>query len=174
MSKENSKLITSVSLGLALMGAISFLPPVNVACAQAMQATSAFAGLSGKWSGDGSIVLPNGSTERLRCDAAYEVGGGGDNLDQTLQCVSDSYNFDLRVNLEDNGGAIVGSWNEVTKSVAGGISGQGAKGLIRVVVSGQNLAANVVVKTQGNKQAVSIRSQSGDLAQVTITLHRVR
>ena len=169
MFKLKSKLVTSVPLSLALLGAVSLLSPVVAAQAQA---ASAFDGLSGKWSGDGSIVLTNGATERLRCDAVYAISGGGQNLDQTLRCASDSYNFDLRIGLEDNAGVIVGNWNEVTKGIEGGISGQETKGLIRLTVRGQDFLAAVVVKTQGNRQSVSIRAQSGELSQVAITLQR--
>jgi len=171
MARAKSKLTTIASLALALLGAACFLPPVEAAHAQS---AAPFAGLSGKWSGDGSIVLTSGATERLRCDATYTVSGGGDNLDLSLQCASDSYNFDLRIALADKGGQVLGSWNEVTKSIEGGISGQDSKGLIQVMVRGQDFTAAVVVKTHEAAQSVSIRAQSGELSQVAITLHRAR
>jgi len=176
MARVNSKLTTTVSLVLALLGAVGFLPAVETAYAQGAppQATEPFAGLAGKWSGDGSIVLTSGATERLRCDADYTISGGGDNLDLSLQCASDSYNFDLRIALADKAGQILGSWNEVTKSITGGISGQDSKGLIQVKVGGQDFNAAVVVKTHETEQLVSIRAQSGELSQVAITLHRAR
>lgn len=176
MVRVKSKLIATVSLGLALLGAVWFAPPVGAAHAQAAsaQATAPFEGLAGKWSGDGSIVLTSGATERLRCDATYTVSGGGDNLDLALQCASDSYHFDLRISLADKAGKILGSWNEVTKSVDGGISGQDSKGLIQLMVRGQDFTAAVVVKTRQTEQSVSIRAQSGELSQVAITLHHAR
>ena len=110
---------------LALLGAGLFMPQIDEAHAQT---TRPFAGLSGKWSGDGSIVLTNGTTERLRCDATYVVSGGGDNLDQTLRCASDSYNFDLHIGLVDTAGAILGNWSELSRNVQGGISGHELQG----------------------------------------------
>jgi hypothetical protein len=138
------------------------------------QTTAPFEGLAGKWSVEGSIALTNGTTERLRCDATYAVSGGGETLDQTLHCASDSYNFDLRDNFVDNAGQILGSWNEVTKGVTGGISGRASNGVIQANVSGQAFTAAVTVATHGTEQAVKIRAQSGDLSRVTITLHRAR
>lgn len=87
-----------------LLGVGLFLPATRAAHAQT---SSAFAGLSGKWSGEGSIALTNGTTERLRCDATYAVSGGGDTLDQTLHCASDSYNFNLHDNFVDAAGQIL-------------------------------------------------------------------
>jgi hypothetical protein len=168
MPQVKSKLKSSVPIVLALLGAGLFIPRVNEADAQA---APPFADLSGKWSGNGSIALTNGTTERLRCDATYVVTVGGENLDQTLRCASDSYNFDLRVNLVDTAGVILGNWNEVSKNVQGGISGHDSKGLIDAMVNGQTFTASVKVATKGTEQSVKIRAQSGDLSQVTITLH---
>jgi hypothetical protein len=168
MPQVKSKLKSSVPIVLALLGAGLFIPRVNEADAQA---APPFADLSGKWSGNGSIALSNGTTERLRCDATYVVTVGGENLDQTLRCASDSYNFDLRVNLVDTAGVILGNWNEVSKNVQGGISGHDSKGLIDAMVNGQTFTASVKVATKGTEQSVKIRAQSGDLSQVTITLH---
>jgi hypothetical protein len=171
MPQKKSKLQSSVAFVLALSGAFMFIPRISEANTPA---APPFAGLSGKWSGDGSIALTNGTTERLRCDSTDAVGGGGDNLDMKLRCASDSYNFDLSVSLVDTAGQIVGNWNELTKSVQGGITGKESKGLIQVIVRGQAFTANVTVATRGSEQSVKIRSQSGDLSRVTIALHRAR
>ena len=166
-----SKHSVAVPVFLALIGAGLFLPGTRETYAQT---AAPFTGLQGKWSGEGSIALTNGNTERLRCDANYVVSGGGETLDQTLRCASDSYNFDLRVNLVDSGGQILGSWNEVTKQVTGGISGHDSKGLIQVNVSGQAFSAAVTVATHGNEQSVKINAASGSLSRVAITLRRAR
>src|SRR3979490_1751036 len=55
-----------------------------------------FAGFSGTWSGNGTVSLSDGSTERIRCKADYKVDGSGLGLKQNLHCASDSYKFDLR------------------------------------------------------------------------------
>jgi hypothetical protein len=167
MPQMKSKLRHSVPFVLAMLGAGLFIPGIGEADAPA----APFAGLAGKWSGDGSIALTNGATERLRCNADYVVSGGGDNLDSTLRCASDSYNFDLRISLVDKAGAVLGNWNEVSKNVQGGISGRDSKGLIQVNVRGQAFAAAVTVATTGPVQSVKIHAESGDLSQVRITLH---
>ncbi|MGD1038559.1 MAG: hypothetical protein ABR878_15585 [Roseiarcus sp.] len=138
------------------------------------QSAGPFAGLSGSWTGGGSIRLSSGAVERLTCRANYVPGGGGDTLEQNLRCASQSYNFKLQIDLANNGGAILGSWNELTRRVQGGISGHGSKGLIQATVRGQAFSADVTVVTRGAQQSVNIRAPSGDLAMVSIDLHRGR
>jgi hypothetical protein len=161
------KSTSSYTLALAALLATASLTSAGALAAP-------FDGLSGKWSGEGSIALSNGSTERIRCDATYAVGGGGTNLEQTLKCLSDNYNFDLHVSVEDKDGAIVGNFTEINNSVSGGISGQETKGLIRVELRAQSFTADASVATRGSSQTVKIRSPSGNLSQVNITLRRSR
>jgi hypothetical protein len=162
-----AKRLRHILLGLAFLGVALSLAPIREGRAQS---AVPFAGLSGSWSGDGSIVLTSGTTERLRCDATDAISGGGATLDMALRCASDSYKFNLHINLVDTAGQILGSWDELTKNVQGGISGHDSKGLIQVNVKGQTFAAAVTVATRGAEQSVSIRAQSGDLSRVTISL----
>ncbi len=165
MRTTRSKLNAALPLLAALWGA----PSVANA-----EASAPFAGLSGRWSGDGSIVLTKGTTERLRCDATYRDGAGGESVDMKLRCASDSYRFDLSISLVDTAGSVLGNWRETTQNVDGGISGTASKGLIQVAVKGQTFAAAVTVATRGAEQSVRIRAQSGELSQVAITLHKAR
>ena len=36
-----------------------------------------FAGFDGAWSGNGTVTLSDGTTERIRCKADYKVNGTG-------------------------------------------------------------------------------------------------
>jgi hypothetical protein len=136
------------------------------------QAADPFAGLSGSWAGAGSVRLANGGVERLRCQATY--AGGGNALNQTLRCASASDAFDFRIELENDGGAIVGNWSELTRQVQGGVSGHGANGVIRAAVRGQAFFADVTVATRGARQSVEIRAQGGGFSAASIVLRRER
>ena len=138
------------------------LAPIGSARAQS---TGPFEGLEGSWAGAGAITLSSGATGRLKCEATYVVGGGGDTLRQTLLCKSDRDSFNLRTELENHNGAIVGSWSELSRRVQGGISGRGAKGLIEVTVRGQGFSASATITTRGAQQTFNIRAQSGDVLQ---------
>jgi hypothetical protein len=142
------------------------------AAAQSGGSSNPFADLAGTWTGSGTVTLASGATERLRCEAAYEVAPGGQSLRQDLRCRSDSYAFDLRTSVEYNGGSITGTWFEMTRSAQGSISGQASRGQIQAVVRGPGFAASFALGVRGTQQSVSIRSQGTEVSQVVIVLRK--
>ena len=95
-----------------------------VALPGAVEASSSpFTAMSGSWSGSGTITTSSGTKERIRCRAKYDVDGAGSNLDLTLRCASDSYNFELQSNVTHSNGAVSGTWSENTRRVGGNIEG---------------------------------------------------
>jgi len=133
--------------------------------------SGAFAGLAGVWNGGGTITLDDGSTERIRCRATYAVSGDGNGLNQSLTCASDSYKFILAADVIARAGVLTGTWSEQTRSVSGNLEGRSSPGQFSVTASAPGFTANISLKTQGNKQAVSITSQSV-LRAATISLTR--
>jgi hypothetical protein len=69
-------------VGLSLTAAILH----SSAQAQGGAGASPFADLPGAWSGSGTVTLANGRTERLRCQAGYQLDSGGNNLHQVGPC----------------------------------------------------------------------------------------
>src|SRR5258708_3030792 len=53
-----------------------------------------FAGMAGNWAGGGTVTLDDGSSERIRCRASYQVGGA--RMTMSLTCASDAYRFILQ------------------------------------------------------------------------------
>jgi hypothetical protein len=119
-----------------------------------------FAGLAGVWSGGGTVTLDDGSTERIRCRATYAVGNGGNGLNQSLTCASDSYRFNLSANVLARGGSLSGTWNESSRGISGRLEGRGAEGNFQVIASAPGFSANISLRTTGNKQSVVIRAES--------------
>jgi hypothetical protein len=119
-----------------------------------------FAGMAGNWSGGGTVTLDDGSTERIRCRATYAVGEGGNGLNQTLTCASDSYRFNLASNVVSQGGTLSGTWSESSRGVQGTLEGRGGNGNFQVVATAPGFSANISLTTRGNRQSVSIRSES--------------
>ena len=136
-------------------------------------AEGAFVGLSGYWSGTGTISVADGPSERLRCRADYAVDGSGTKLNQNLRCASDSYKFEVLSNLVNQGGSISGSWSETTRNAGGDVSGKVSGGMISGAVSGVGFNATISVSTHGNQQAVTIRPNgSTNIRDVTVSLKR--
>src|SRR5580698_6489047 len=128
-----------------------------------------FAGFDGTWSGNGTVALSDGTTERIRCKADYKVNGSGLGLKQNLHCASDSYKFDLSSDVTSNGDRISGSWTEASRNIFGNLQGTAGGGRIDVFVEANGFAANLTLTTTGNKQTVEISSK-GEIRGVNITM----
>lgn len=147
---------------------------LNSAQAQAEPGSGGpFLGLSGHWSGAGTVTMANGATERLRCKVAYAVNASGKALQQTLRCASDSYRLEISSNVISEGGSLSGSWAEVARGVSGNISGRASGAEILANVAGAGFTARLDVRTQGDKQSVTIRPQGGaEVSAVSISLRK--
>jgi hypothetical protein len=155
------------ALTVALFGSLAF---ANVSFAQS--GSQPFSGMSGVWSGKGTISLASGGQEAIRCRATYSVRNDGEALQQTLRCASDSYKFELTSNVVANGGKLSGTWSEATRNVSGDVEGTTAGGRFQVVVSAGTFKADLVLTTRGNSQSVVIRSEGSDFKGANITLAR--
>jgi hypothetical protein len=134
--------------------------------------TSGFGALAGSWSGSGSVTLTSGATERIRCQATYEVAPTGGNFQQTLRCKSDSYDVNLRASVVRTGDSVGGTWTETVRNANGGISGRISGNQIQATIQGPTFSANLSLATQGDRQTVSIRSQGTELSAISIVLRR--
>jgi len=131
-----------------------------------------FFGLSGYWSGSGTITMSNGAEERIRCRATYAVNGAGRALQQTLRCASDSYRLDISSNVVSEGGALSGSWSEATAVCREVFPAAPAVHRLWPLSLGLD-HGRLDVRTQGNRQSVSIRPSGGtDVSAVSIALHK--
>jgi hypothetical protein len=119
-----------------------------------------FAGMAGTWAGGGTVTLDDGSTERIRCRATYAVGAGGNGLQQTLTCASDSYKFQLSSNVVAQGSEVSGTWNEASRNINGNLQGRAGGGVFQIVASAPGFTANLTLTTRGNKQSVVIKAES--------------
>lgn len=132
-----------------------------------------FSGLSGHWSGSGTITMRNGGTERIRCRASYAVNGTGRAIQQSLRCASDSYKLEISANVMAQGGAISGSWSEATRNAQGTVSGHASAGVIHAIVQGPGFSAGLDIVSRGERQTVGIRIQGDtDVAGVSIALRK--
>ena len=108
-----------------------------------------FLGLSGHWSGAGTVTMTNGVTERIRCKATYAVNATGKAVQQTLRCASDSYRVEISSNVISEGGSLSGSWAEATRGVSGNVSGRASGTAISANVAGAGFTARVDVPHAG-------------------------
>jgi hypothetical protein len=153
-NKLNDALV--VTRRLLMAAAVLFAGSLFGAPAQAQ--SGPFAGLAGNWGGGGVVTLDDGSKERIRCRASYQIGGA--NMTMTLTCASDAYKFQLTANVVDQGGAVTGTWSEASRGVSGSLQGRGGGGNFQVVASTAGFNANISLRTAGNKQSISMSADS--------------
>ena len=170
MGKLDMKLFGSSLLGQAIKAAgvgAALMLSVTAGYAQA----GPFVGFEGAWSGTGTVALSDGTIERIRCKADYKVNGTGLGLKQTLRCASDSYKFELSSDVTSYGDRISGNWSEASRNIFGTLQGTAGGGQIEVFVEASGFAANLTLKTTGNKQTVQINSK-GEIRGVNITMSK--
>jgi hypothetical protein len=131
-----------------------------------------FAHVAGSWAGGGTLSLSNGTRERLRCRANHAVGKTGRSLSLHILCASDSYRFDLTSNVVHRRGRIYGRWNEANNGLSGTVSGRVSGGHIRAVANGNNFTAGLSIRTNGNRQSVSITPRETFISGVHIALRK--
>ena len=120
--------------------------------------SSAFAGMAGSWSGPGTVMLDDGSSERIRCRATYKVNGAS--MDMSLTCASDAYKFNLLAAVVAQGGEVTGNWSETSRNIGGSIQGHGANGSFQVIAEAAGFNSNIALKTTGNKQQIVMKADN--------------
>lgn len=156
------------ALGLAAGAAVA----LGLAAPQTAAAAPPFASFAGSWSGSGEVIGTNGNRERIRCRAQYSEAQHGEALNQTIVCASDSYRIDITSYVEASGSSVQGDWREATRDVSGHLTGHIESGHFSGAVVGAGFTALVSLTSNGRTQAVSIRPQGGDIADVQVELRR--
>lgn len=137
------------------------------------QGASPFDRLAGTWNGNGMIELSTGK-EPIKCRAAYDIPANPNNLQMSIRCASDSYNFELRATADYAGGKISGSWSEATRNASGTLSGSGGGDRFQVTAASQAFTASLTLATHGNSQTVTIRSQDAQASVKGATINLKR
>jgi hypothetical protein len=128
--------------------------------------------LPGRWSGWGSIALPSGSAEQVKCIATYFLKDGEANLVQNLRCASSSYKIDATATLAHAAGKLTGEWEEKTYSAKGQVTGVMNPEGFALDIKGDNLKATLVVKSTNCKQSVLITPIGMEISKITISLEK--
>lgn len=132
-----------------------------------------FGRLAGQWAGGGKIEMSDGTHERLRCRATYDVLSP-QNAQLSIRCASDSYKFNITSSVTIASSAVTGTWAESAHNVAGELSGKASGERIHVVAKSLSFNATMSLVTRGNHQSVVIKSQDpqSSIKGVTLSLRR--
>ena len=170
MTVENK--VSKMKRNLTKLAILAFFSAGSVALAQSA-VKAPFAGLAGTWTGQGTILLANGSKENIRCRASYSVPPSGISLDQGLRCANDSYTFDVTSNVfADDSGGLKGTWSEKSNQIQGSVTGRVSPGKIESRVSATGFNARLSVTTQGSRQSVLVEPQDTSIRRLSVDLRR--
>ena len=71
--------------------------------------------------------------------------------------------------MTSQGDRISGNWSEASRNINGNLQGTAGGGQIQVFVEAAGFAANLILRTSGNRQTVQISSK-GEIRGVNITM----
>jgi hypothetical protein len=144
-----------------LLAATVVAPPVSA---------SPLTDLSGRWSGQGSIKMSNGNSERLKCVATYFVANEESSLQQNLRCASMNYKIDSTASLQVDSGRVSGEWHEKIYVVDGSVAGRITDNGFNLAIQGENFSAAMSVTMSTCKQSLSITPRGVDISEISMTL----
>jgi hypothetical protein len=129
--------------------------------------------LTGYWSGNGSIALSNGKTERVKCQVFYKTDGESQ-IRQTMRCASADYNINSLAELRLKGNQVSGTWEEKTYAVKGDVTGRYGSDGFALSIQGANFTAAMNVTLSSCKQSLNVTPQGLEVTRVSITLAKER
>jgi hypothetical protein len=150
--------------------AAAVIPATLFACAALADPID---GLSGYWSGNGSIALSNGKTERVKCQVFYKSEGVSQ-IRQTMRCASPDYSINSQTELRVNGSQVSGTWEEKTYAAKGDVTGRYGGGSFALSIQGANFSAVMNVALSNCRQSLNITPQGLEVRRVSITLAKQR
>jgi len=126
--------------------------------------------LTGYWTGSGTVLLTNGSTERVKCAVVYKVAGGGTRIRQTMRCASADYNISAAAELRVQGAQVSGNWEEKTYSATGDVSGRYTGSSFVLAIQAPSFTAGMNVGLSSCKQSITITPKGIDVRRITMNL----
>ena len=136
-------------------------------------AAGPLAGFAGTWKGGGTVTTTDGGQETIRCRARYAANATGDALTIDVNCASDSYRVNLVSSVTSQDGALSGTWQETTRDIQGDVTGRvPAPNTFQASLQALGGGIEIGARTDGKRQAISIRVQGSDIQGVSISLKK--
>jgi hypothetical protein len=126
--------------------------------------------LTGYWTGAGSVVLTNGSTERVKCAVVYKVSESSTRIRQSMRCASADYTINGVADLRMQGAQVSGKWEEKTYSATGDVSGRYTGSSFVLTIQGASFTASMNVGLGNCKQSINISPKGLEVRRVSMSL----
>jgi hypothetical protein len=128
------------------------------------------ADMNGYWTGNGTIALTNGKTERVKCQVIYRVDGGSQ-IRQTMRCASADYSINALADLRVKGSQV--AWKLGGRTLPGRF-GPLSGDELRAFHTGASFSAAMNVTLSACKQSLNISPQGLEVTRVSIALAKER
>ena len=156
---------TALTLPAALCAGLALVPRPALA--------DTIGDLTGFWSGNGSIALTNGKTERVKCNVRYKAEGGSQ-IRQTMRCASADYSINSLAELRLKGSQVSGTWEETTYAAKGDVTGRFGGDSFALSIQGAAFSAAMNVTLSSCRQSLNITPQGLEVTRVSISLAKER
>lgn len=137
---------------------------------RAANGASPFPPLAGRWTGEGRLGLKDSPPEVVKCRATYFLTDGKDELKQNIRCATSGGSIEVQSAIQHSAGTLTGTWKELQHNIEGDLSGQVTKNGFRIVVKGADLAANMDIAVNANKQIIEIQFFNSSLIGLSMVM----
>ncbi len=162
---------TFASANAAALDADGVPVPTPVSAQAAFHDASLLQDLAGRWSGIGSALYTDGSSERLRCVATYVPERLGTAVHQVIRCKGTAMDLKLGGAWAIKDGSIAGTWTEETYSLSGSLNGQAAPAGFDVKATSTFADVSVAVRMSGCTQDITM-TFSQQIDRMHLALHK--
>ena len=99
-------------------------------------------------------------------------GPNADELKQTIRCATAGGAIEVISAVVNTAGALTGHWKETMHNMGGDLEGQITPSGFRIVVKGEELAANMEIIAKNEQQIVEIQFHNSPLIGLTLVLKK--
>jgi len=138
----------------------------------AADGASVFSRLEGRWTGEGRLGVKDNPPETVKCRATYLKGEMADELKQTIRCATAGGAIEVVSNVRHASGKLDGHWKETMHNIEGDLEGVVTPKGFRIQVKGGELAANMDIIAQDDRQIVEIQFFNSALTGLTLVLKK--
>lgn len=131
-----------------------------------------FAGLAGRWVGEGRLGFKDGKFEEVKCRATYFVSDNAHELKQNIRCASAGGKVEVQATVTHQGDVLSGTWSELIYNITGDLSGKITPHGYDLAVRSRDLAANMQILVKDARQIVEIQFHHATLVGLTLLLRK--
>jgi hypothetical protein len=158
----------------AILGSSLVAPCGDAAAPAAAPAPDPIAGLTGRWSGQGTVIPARGSGESFKCVVTYAGNRNSSQVLQNLRCQSANYKLDTATHLLIRGKHVTGRWQEKVFSLDGTVTGKVTPDGFDVVLSGRFFTAKMTIAISQCEQSVTVTPARADyIRQMSASLKKL-